>query len=271
MLRIMDLGLKNMVAIVTGGAAGIGKSTVELLIEEGAKVVVVDRDDRALHTLTFNPWYQPSHALFLCHDLTLDESCESVVRESVKTFGRLDILVNNAGGNDFLPIATTSPQRFRESLDQNLVSAYAMSHYAWSELIKTRGNIVFVGSKVSVVGEGNKGGTVAYAAAKGGINGLTRELATTSAREKLGIRVNCILPGKVDTYIARAYPGFEEQGRITEGLEIPFGNRLTTPREIANYIAFLASNKASGHTTGEIVSPDGGYVHLDRLAHLPAK
>lgn len=267
----MNLGLQDKVAIVTGGAAGIGKATVEVLLEEGAKVVVINKDAQAFAT-----FYQKLNALrgsifYACYDLTNDENCEKTIRETVKYFGGLDILVNNAGGNDFKPIDTTSPAEFRKSLDVNLVMPYAMSFYAWPELKKTQGKIVFVGSKVSIAGEGAHGGTIAYAAAKGGVNGLTRELATISARENLGIRVNCILPGKVDTYIERVYgpdPDAITRGRIAEGADIPFQKRLTTPREIAYAIAFLASNEVSGHTTGEIWSPDGGYVHLDRLAHL---
>ena len=263
-LRKMDLGLKDKVALVTGGAAGIGKATVEVLLEERAIPVVVDRA-LSSHFSMQDAW---KIGAFLQYDLTIDENCEAAVRETVQRFGRLDILINNAGGNDFKHITTTSPREFRKSLDQNLVMPYAMTHYAWPELIKSKGSIVFVGSKVSLVGGGDGGGTVSYAAAKGGINGLTRELAVISAKENLGIRVNCILPGKVDTYIEKVYPGREDEGRKIEGRDIPFGKRITDPREIAYSIAFLASNKVSGHTTGEIYTVDGGYTHLDRNAHL---
>lgn len=258
----MDLGLEGKVAIVTGGAAGIGKASVQVLAEEGAHVIVIDRDKAALEELD-SSWFRGRGCLFLPYDLLEDAECKKVVEITTKEYGRIDILVNNAGGNDFKHIDKTSPSEFRKSLDLNLVMPYAMTHYAWPHLKKTRGNVVFVGSKVSIVGEGNPP-TAAYAAAKGGVNGLTRELATISAREDLGIRVNCILPGKVDTYIERIYPGREEEGRRIEGSAVPFGRRMTNPREIAYAIAFLASDKISGHTTGQLYSPDGGYIHLDR-------
>ncbi len=265
----MDLGLAGKVAIVTGGAAGIGKATVEVLAEEGATVVIVDKDIESGNIVLKEILQEEQRGYFIYADLTNDSECERAVQETIANFGHLDILINNAGGNDFKHIETTSPAEFRKSLDVNLVMPYAMSHYAWPELKKTRGNIVFVGSKVSIVGEG---GTAAYAAAKGGINGLTRELATIAAKEHLDIRVNCILPGKVDTYIEKIYgidPERQREGRIIQGAEIPLDNRLTTPREIAYTIAHLASNKVSGHTTGEIIVVDGGYSHLDRCAHLP--
>ena len=261
----MDLGLKDKVAIVTGGAAGIGKATVEVLLEEGAIPVIVDMDNIAGQSVAKKASSINSRTEFFQYDLREDDNCKTVIRETVYRLGRIDILINNAGGNDFRHIATTSPAEFRESLNQNLVSAYAMCHYAWLEIAKTQGNIVFVGSKVSLTGEGR---TAAYAAAKAGINGLTRELAVISAKENLGIRVNAILPGKVDTYVEKLYPGKYEKGLEIEGRDIPFGKRITYPREIANAIAFYASNRVSGHTTGEIVVVDGGYVHLDRNAHL---
>lgn len=267
----MDLGLEDKVVIVTGGAAGIGRATVEVFLEEGAKVVVVDRDKSALDAFAMSRIGE-ENVSYLLHDLTVDAHCYNAVQDTVERLGRLDILVNNAGGNDFLPFGTTNPQRVRESLNQNLMVPYVMSHYAWSHLIESQGNVVFVGSKVSLIGESVPGGTLPYVTAKGGINALTIGLANLAAYEKLGIRVNCVLPGKVDTYTEKVYgPDLNSiaEGKIKEGKEIPLGNRLTTPREIANTIAFLASNKASGHTTGMLYSPDGGYVFLDRCAHLP--
>ncbi|MBI2632352.1 SDR family oxidoreductase [Candidatus Pacearchaeota archaeon] len=267
----MELGLENKVAIITGGAAGIGKATVEVLLEEGAIPIVVDKDSDALFDFSKNKIFKSRQCIFCPYDLTRDENCHSVITQTINRFRRIDILVNNVGGNDFLPIYTTTPQRFRESLNLNLVVPYAMSFYAWTELIKSKGNIVFVGSKVSLVGECRHGGTIAYAAAKGGVNGLTMQLATTSASENLGIRVNCILPGKVNTYVKKAYPGCVEDGLRIEGRDIPFGKRITEPEEIAYNIAILASDKVSGHTTGEIIVVDGGYTKLDRNAHIPLK
>ncbi len=257
----MDSGLKNKIAIVTGGAAGIGKATVELLAEEGAVPVFIDNNKRAGERLSKN---LNKENKFICGDLRDEKFCKQAVEKTIKDYKRLNILINNAGRNDFLEIDNTSPQKFRESLEENLVQYYSMTYYSWPHLKKSKGNIVFVGSKVAVVGEGK---TIAYAAAKGAINSLTRELATKAVNEKLGIRVNCVLPGVVATpqhqaYIKKTY-GDLKRGNQIFGQRIPLGNRPTTPREVANEIIFLASKLAS-HTTGQLRFPEGGYVHLDR-------
>jgi len=191
--------------------------------------------------------------------------CKKVIDLTIDKYKKIDVLINNVGGNDFRDIDTTPPAEFRETLDRNLTLHYSMTYYAWTNLKQTQRNIVFIGSKVSLVGEGK---TTAYAAAKAGLIGLTRELATKSANEKLGIRVNCIIPAEVNTesyqrYIKTNYENPEE-GRIIQGERVPFGKRPTTPREVANTIIFIASDSLSSHTTGQLIFPDGGYVHLDR-------
>ena len=261
----MKTELENKVAIVTGGASGIGKATVENLLEEGAIPILIDKDrqkgERFSHFLADS---ETEH-LFIHADLTHDENCKVAVRHVIDKYKRIDVLINNAGGNDFLDIDTTSPKEFRESLERNLVHYYTMTHYSWPYLKESRGNVIFVGSKVALVGEGK---TTAYAAAKGGCIGLTRELATKSAKENLGIRVNCVLPGEVRTPLYEAYvqTHFDnpEDGYNKLAHRVPFGRRPTKPEEVAYTIVFLASNRLAGHITGQLISPDGGYVHIDR-------
>lgn len=259
----MDTELKDKVVIVTGGASGIGKATVNILFDEGAIPIIVDKDHNKLKETNDSREHYD-----LCYDLGLEDCCKYAVNDIIRKYGKINVLVNNAGGNDFLDIDTTTPQQFRESLERNLVHYYSMTHYAWPHLKKARGNIVFVGSKVALVGGGEKSST-AYAAAKAGCIGLTRELATKSAKENLGIRVNCVIPAMVhterfDSYVRRNFARREAEGYRELGNMVPFEKRPTKPEEIAYAIVFLASNKLSGHTTGQLFSPDGGYVHLDR-------
>ncbi len=240
----METGLKGKVVIVTGGASGIGRATVEKLAEEGAIPVFIDKDNEkgVLLSKQLNE-KEVGDYMFLNGDLINDYFCKESIKETVRRYGKLEILINNAGKNDRCDLDDTSPEEFRKSLDRNLVHYYSMSHYAWPHLKRTRGVIVLVGSKVSLVGEGK---TIAYATAKGAINAMTRELATKSCNENLGIRINCVLPGIVktalyDEYMIEIY-GNLEKGSREFAKRIPLDQRPTTPEEIANTIIFLASD-----------------------------
>ena len=182
------------------------------------------------------------------------------------------MLVNNAGGNDAVGLRAT-PQEFVTSLERNIVHVFTLVHYALDALIANRGNIVNIGSKTAVTGQGNTSG---YAASKGAMNALTREWALSLAQYGIyGIRSNCVVPSEVMTL---AYERWLEDApdpvRAREELDqtVPLERRTTTVQEIADTVVFIASSRSS-HTTGQILYPDGGYVHLDRactaeISHL---
>jgi len=261
----MDTRLKDKIVIVTGGASGIGLSIVNCFVEEGAIPVIVDMDRRKANRLDERLRRERKEHLVICEDLRKEGICSRVVEETIGRYRKIDVLINNAGGNDFLDIDSTNPEEFRKSLERNLVQAYSITHFAWPYLKKSRGNIVFVSSKVALVGEGR---TTAYATGKAGMIGLTRELSTKSCQEKLGIRVNCVLPGEVDTpkrtaWLKRTY-GSKSKGEGAIAYRVPLGNRPTSPREVASVVVFLSSNYSAGHTTGQLIHPDGGYIHTDR-------
>lgn len=266
----MDTGLKNKIVIVTGGASGIGRASVLKFSEEGAVPVFIDKDRKKGIELYNILKKMGRERLFIHADLTNDSKCKGSVYETIRKYGKLDVLVNNAGKNDNLDIDTTSPKEFRESLDRNLVQYYAMTHFSWPQLKRTKGNVIFLGSKVSLVGEGK---TTAYAAAKGAINGMTRELATKSDNESLSIRVNCVIPAIVSTplYVkamTERYGSLKRANRLF-GSRVPLHARETTPEEIANEIVFLASNLLSSHTSGQIRLVDGNWVYGDRNIRRP--
>ena len=253
----MDLGLKDKIVLVTGGAKGIGAATVKAFLAEDCKVVIVDRDTEAGPVLAKS---SGSKARFVEADLTNLKSCKQAIEQTVSWFGGLDVLVNNAGFNDGLGLET-SPEDFMTSVQNNLLHVYAMTHYSLPQLRKGPGSILNLGSKVSVTGQGK---TSAYAAAKGAISALTREWAVALAPEK--VRVNCVIPAEC---ITDQYEQFFQTQTNPDAAKkaiadiVPFEQRLTTPEEIAQTIVFLASNRSS-HTTGQLVFVDGGYTHFDR-------
>lgn len=259
----MNLNLENKTALVTGGASGIGEAIVRRLLEEGADVVIVDKDRSRGGRLSAElSRLAGGRIRFIEADLTREEDCQRCVRDVTAQSGRLDVLINNAGVNDLIGLHR-SPEEFLGSLRRNLFHVYAMTHFARESLVAARGAIVNISSKVAVTGQGNTSG---YAAAKGGVNALTREWALALAGD--GVRVNAVAPAECDTPLYAAW--FTEQAdpvasRRAVEQRVPLERRLTRPSEIADAVVFLASARAS-HITGQIIYVDGGYTHLDRAA-----
>jgi L-fucose dehydrogenase len=257
----MDLGLKDKIIIVSGGAKGIGEGIARVLGSEGAQVVIIGRNEadnqRTVEAIEKNG----GRAFGIKAELTLPVECEHAIKATIKKFNRIDGLVNNAGVNDGVGLESGDYERFMASLHKNLVHYYLLAHYALPELKKSRGAIVNITSKTAETGQGN---TSAYAAANGGRNALTREWAVELL--KYGIRVNAVVVAESFTPLYEKWintlPNPKEKLREIES-KIPLGHRMTTPEEIANTVAFLLSEKSS-HTTGQIIHVDGGYVHLDR-------
>ncbi len=258
----MNLDLKEKVVVVTGGASGIGEATVRLLCAEGALPVIVDRNADRGRSIAVELGLVRLRGRFIEADLTDEAACGRAVTEVVKDFGRIDALVNNAGVNDSIGLEH-SPAEFMASLQRNLLHVFAMTHYAAEALKKGRGAVVNLSSKVAVTGQGLTSG---YAAAKGGVNALTREWALAFAPH--GVRVNCVVPAECATpQYEKWFATLPDPERTRKSIEalIPLGQRMTSPEEIASMIVFLCSPRAA-HTTGQIIFVDGGYTHLDRAA-----
>ncbi|MFI5069249.1 MAG: SDR family oxidoreductase [Terriglobales bacterium] len=246
---------------MTGGAKGIGAAIVRASAEEGAIPVIVDRDLEAGKRLQTELRGNGARNELIVIDLLTAEGCAAAIDQSVKAFGRLDALINNAGVNDKVGLERGNPNDFVASLNRNLVHYYSMAHYALPLLKQSRGTIVNVGSKTAVTGQG---GTSGYASSKGGVMALTREWAVELLPHH--IRVNAVVPAEVMTPLywqwLDTFPDPEEKLN-TILAKIPLEKRMTTAEEIAAAVVFLASPK-SGHTTGQHIFVDGGYVHLDR-------
>ena len=256
----MDLQLQDKVVLVTGGSKGIGAGIVRSFLAEGAKVANVNRSTAEGEALEAEYAAKGQDCFFIQGDLTDVDACRKAVEATLEKFGRIDVLVNNAGVNDGVGLEA-GPDAFVESLRKNLVHVYAMAHFALDALKQSRGSIINIGSKVAVTGQG---GTSAYAAAKGGVNGLTREWAVDLASDS--VRVNAVIPAETWTPLYENWLNtMDDPAGARASIEkmIPFEQRFTTCEEIADAVVFLASAK-SAHTTGQILYVDGGYTHLDR-------
>lgn len=257
----MDLGLQEKVFIVTGGAKGIGEAISKLITAEGGIAVIAGRSTADNEKTVNEIIAAGGKALAVTAELGKVEDCKKVIAETVATYGKIDGLVNNAGANDGVGLESGSPEKFMQSLQNNLSHYYNLAHFALPYLKVTKGNIVNIGSKVASTGQGNTSG---YAASKGAINALTREWAVEML--PYSVRVNTVIPAEVwtplyETWISSLPNPQEKLASITA--KIPFEKRMTTSVEIANATVFLLSPRSS-HTTGQIVYVDGGYTHLDR-------
>ena len=258
----MDLKLKDKIIVVTGAAGikgSIGETIVQHLAAEGAIPVIVCRNDRGFG---YEKELQDKgiDALFVKTDLSDAVQIEAAVRKIENKYGKIDALINNVGVNDGAGL-DASIDDFMYSLKLNMVSYFAMTKYCLPMLKKTKGNILNIGSKVALTGQG---GTSGYAASKGGVFGLTREWAVDLI--KFGIRSNAIVIAEswtpaYDAWIKTLENGEEKLNAIVK--KIPLENRMTMPAEIAAQCLFTISEKSS-HTTGQFITVDGGYVHLDR-------
>jgi NAD(P)-dependent dehydrogenase (short-subunit alcohol dehydrogenase family) len=232
------------VALVTGGASGIGAACVAGLLREGAKVVIADRNAPA--SLARN------NIAFVQTDVTSPAACNNAVAETVSRFGRLDVLVNSAGVGELQPSEEVSAESWRRTLSINLDGGFYMAQAAVRHMVEHGGgSIVNVGSIHSHVGFAQH---AAYCASKGGILNLTRALGLEYAAR--GIRVNAVCPGFVKTPMIDA--GVTDELMPAIVALHPMG-RIALPDEIARPVLFLASDEAS-FVTGTSLIVDGGYT-----------
>ena len=258
----MDLELKDKVVVISGAAGikgSIGETILNHLVAEGAIPAIIDRNDRGVEYVK-EIKKKGIDAIFCKTDVTNPEQIENAVSAITEKYGRIDVVINNVGVNDGVGL-DASYEDFMWSLKLNMVSYFLLVKNALPYLKVSKGNILNIGSKVGLTGQG---GTSGYAASKGGVLALTREWAVDLIKE--GIRVNAIIIAEswtpaYDAWIKTLDNGEEKLKSIVK--KIPLENRMTTPDEIAHTALFTISNKSS-HTTGQFIFCDGGYVHLDR-------
>lgn len=251
--------LHEKVAIVTGGANGIGRATVELFAREGARVVVADRDSRAGKACAAGIG---DGALFLPVDVSSDADVASLVNEAAKRWGGLDILVNCAGVDIGGSVVDTEPDRWQRVLDVNLASVYRTCRFAIPHLIQRGGgSIVNIASLQGMYGWPRY---AAYAASKAGIIGLTRQIAAEYADG--GIRANSISPGGILTQLGANSDRLEPKYAHDPGPppaadphpgpppeSLPRLRRAGRPEDVAWAALFLASDEAAYITGHNLV------------------
>ncbi len=258
----MNLELKDKIVLVTGGAGiegSIGHTIVFALAAEGAVPLIFDRNKRGFD---YEKQLQEKGipAKFFQTDLSDAKQIENSVEEIKAEYEHIDAVINNVGVNDGVGLEE-SVEDFVNSLKLNLISYFAVVKHALPLLKEAKGNILNIGSKVALTGQGDTSG---YAASKGGVLGLTREWSVDLI--SFGIRVNALI---IAESLTPAYYNWLKTSDDSEGKlqaikeKIPFENRMTKPEEIADTALFLISNRSS-HTTGQFLFVDGGYVHLDR-------
>ena len=234
----MNLGLKEKVIIVTGGAKGVGAGISHSLGLESAMVAIVGRNEADNQACIDIIQATGGQAFSFVAELTQPDECTRVVSEIVKMFGRIDGLVNNAGVNDGVGLANGSYEKFMQSLHANLIHYYLMAQACLPYLIKTKGAIVNIGSKTAETGQG---GTSAYAASNGGRNALTREWAVELLPHN--IRVNAVIVAECFTPLYEKWiQTLENPASKLKEIEakIPLGNRMTTADEIGAMVFFLS-------------------------------
>ena len=248
------IDLSGRTAVVTGGSRGIGRAIVLRLATQGADVAFSYRGNAAAAEATAEEVRALGRtALPVNADVSQPESAETLVREALDALGKVDILVNNAGITRDDLIMRMGIDAWREVLETNLFGAFYTLKAVTRTMLKARsGRIINI---TSVSGQAGQMGQANYSSAKAGLIGLTKAAARELASR--GITVNAVAPGFVLTELTRDLPE-ALQAQITE--RTPLG-RFGTPQEIADAVAFLASDEA-GYITGQVLAVDGGLVMM---------
>ncbi len=248
--------LQGKVAVVTGGASGIGLATAQLFVEEGARIVVFDINDSPGDP---NPPASTKRSLRV--DVTSASEVEAAVRDVVNTHGRLDILVNIAGGSGRRwgdgPTDSCTLEGWDKTLALNLDSVFYCCKFALQAMLtQRRGVIVNVSSVLGMVGGDNDFATHAYASSKGAVISLTRSIASYYAPR--GIRANVICPGLIATPMSqRAQESEQIRARLPQ-LQ-PLTGDFGSPNDVAQAALYLASDESS-FVTGSVLTVDGGWT-----------
>ncbi len=246
--------LQDKVAIVTGGGKGIGKACAMHLAENGAKVVITQRNEEEGRQVVREIEEKNGRAIFVRQDVSKEEDWENVLKQTRAAFGPPDILVNNAGMYIIEPAASTSLDQWRTLMEVNAMGVFlGIKHCAPVMAENGGGSIINMSSVAALIGSPNH---ILYSASKGAVLAMTRVAAMEFADSK--VRVNSVHPGYTDTEMADY--GAEKLDTSKEGLGrmYPLG-RIGKPEDVACGVLYLASDDAA-YVTGTQLLIDGGYT-----------
>ena len=250
------MDLKSKVVIITGARRGMGKSHAMKLAKAGAKVVVSDISEEDCQKVVEEIKKNRGEAIAIKCDVTKKEEVDSLVKKTIKRFGKVDVLVNNAGICQFKPFLELTEEEWDRTLDINLKGYFLCAQAVAKEMAKQKTGVIV---NIASVASGQVGfgmATIAhYCASKGGIIALTEALAVELA--PFGIRVNAVAPGMIETPMIDS---MKQDPKMMEAMlaKVPM-HRVGKPEEVSNLVLFLASEQSS-YITGSTVVVDGGWL-----------
>ena len=234
--------LKNKIAVVTGGARGIGFCCAQLFAKEGAQVIVCD---------TMSPENLPENITFYCLDVTDRAACQRFFENTIENYGKIDILLNNAGITRDAMTYKMTDEDWDTVVDVNLNGVFNLTRYFGPSMQQSGSGVIINIS--SVVGEGGNIGQANYSATKSALHGLTKTWAKEFSLKGAQVRVNCISPGFILTDMVKTIPQ-EVVDKIVTTITL---GKPGLPEDIANAALFLASDNAH-YITGQVLSVNGG-------------
>jgi NAD(P)-dependent dehydrogenase (short-subunit alcohol dehydrogenase family) len=249
--------VKGKVAIVTGGAGGLGRAEASLLAKEGAAVVVTDIDEASVGSVAHEINAHGGKALHLAHDVTSETEWSRVMHTTLQEFGKLDVLVNNAGVIFYKSIEDTSLAEWRWLMSVNLDGIFLGTKFAIEAMKKNGGgSIINISSVAGLIGNPDAS---AYHASKGGVRSFTKAAAIECSNSGYGynIRVNSIYPGVINTSMAEELR--RNEAKYKTALSWHAMGRFGEPEDVAYGVVYLASDEAKFLTGSELVI-DGGWT-----------